>query len=288
MYEDQAASLRRQVDKSRQIKRAKTIAVVSGKGGVGKSNFVLNFAIKLGEENKSVLILDLDIGMGNIDILLGLQAKYSIVQMYENNWSFDDIIEKGPRNVSYVAAGSGLTDIFTQEATMLDHFLKQYDEITTEYDYILFDMGAGVTDQSLFYILAADECFLITTPEPTAMMDAYAMIKHIHKNNDGLPLYLIVNRIDSIKEGKLVVKRLQKVAGEFLGKSLNALGLIPFDKMVSKAVIAQVPFTLFDPSMRASRAIKLIAKQYLSKTIDLDQKSPSLFTVKLRRFIDER
>src|SRR5699024_8869066 len=264
----QAANLRRQMKKRHQTKQAKTISVVSGKGGVGKSNFILNFAIKLSERQQSVLILDLDIGMGNIDILLGLQAKYSIVQMYENKWPIHDIIEKGPNSISYIAAGSGLSEIFNQDDSMFDYFLEQFSEIINEYDYIFFDMGAGVTDVSLSYILATDECFVVTTPEPTAMMDAYSMIKHIDQYNQELPFYLLINRVDSTKEGKLVINRLQKVSEQFLAKSLTALGLVPFDKKVSKAVIAQVPFTLYDPATKASRAVDQIARQYLSDTIN--------------------
>lgn len=286
MFNDQASSLRRTMKKiNNREQQAKTIAVVSGKGGVGKSNFTLNFALKLSEHNKSVLIIDLDIGMGNIDILLGLQAKYSIVQMYENDLSIHDIIEVGPNAISYIAAGSGLSKVFSMNEQMLNYFLDQFSEITSEYDYIFFDMGAGATDDSLSYILATDECIVVTTPEPTAMMDGYAMIKHIYQKNPLLPFYLLINRADSIKEGKQVIERLQKVSEHFLSKSLTALGVLPYDKKVSKAVISQVPFTLYDPQAQASRAVDQIVTQYLTDTINLDKKAPSSFITKLKRFI---
>ncbi len=288
MYNDQAASLRQKMNKINRKKQAKTIAVVSGKGGVGKSNFTINFALKLIEKKKSVLIIDLDIGMGNIDILLGLQSRYSIVQMYENHLSIHDIIEVGPKSIAYISAGSGLSTVFNMDETKLNYFLDQFNQISSEYDYIFFDMGAGATNESLAYILAADECILVTTPEPTSMMDGYAMIKHIHNKNNQLPFYLLINRADSIKEGKQVIRRLQKVTNHFLAKQIEALGVLPDDKKVSKGVIAQVPFVLYDPLTQASRAIDQIANQYLTNTIDLDKKTPSSFITKLKKFIKER
>src|SRR5690625_1210755 len=145
MYDDQASKLRQTMRSRRANRQAKTIAVVSGKGGVGKSNFTLNFALKLIEQKKSVLIIDLDIGMGNIDILLGLQSKHSIVQMYENNLPIHDIIEVGPNSISYIAGGSGLSKLFDLDEVKLNYFLNQFNKISTEYDYIFFDMGAGAT-----------------------------------------------------------------------------------------------------------------------------------------------
>ncbi|MBU5594977.1 MinD/ParA family protein [Amphibacillus sp. MSJ-3] len=284
MINDQASSLRRKMEQINNSKKhAKTISVVSGKGGVGKSNFTLNFALKLSEQKKSVLIIDLDIGMGNIDILLGLQAKYSIVQMYENSLSIQDIIEEGPNSISYIAAGSGLSKIFTMNEAMLNYFLDEFSTITSDFDYIFFDMGAGASDDSLSFILATDECIVVTTPEPTAMMDAYAMIKHIHQKNPNLPFYLLINRASSIEEGKRVIQKLQKVSEHFLAKSITALGVLPYDKKVAKAVIAQVPFTLYDPQALASRTIAQLVNQYLTNTINIDKKAPSSFISKLKR-----
>lgn len=288
MYHDQAANLRQTMQRLKIKKHAKTIAVVSGKGGVGKSNFTINFALKLIEQNKKVLIIDLDIGMGNVDILLGLQAKQSIVEMYENHLSIRDIIEIGPNDIAYISAGSGLSTVFNMDEAKLNYFLDQFNEITSDYDYIFFDMGAGASNDSLAYILAADECILVTTPEPTSMMDGYAMIKHIHYKNEQLPFYLLINRAQSVNEGKQIIKKLQRVTQHFLGKEITPLGVLPDDKKVSKAVISQVPFVLYDSSAHVSRAIEQIVKQYLTDTINVDQKAPSSFISKLKKFIKER
>lgn len=285
---DQAASLRKKISKLQSKTQAKTIAVVSGKGGVGKSNFSLNFALTLSKQEKKVLLFDLDIGMGNIDILMGVHAKRSIVQMFENHLSIHDIIETGPNSLSYIAAGSGLTDIFKMNEDKFNYFLEQLDDLITQFDYIIFDMGAGASADSMFYILAADECIVVSTPEPTSMMDAYAMMKHICSKDFHIPLSLLVNRAESSKDGKLIVKRLQKVMYNFLNKEISPLGILPNDKTVSKAVLSQVPFTLFDSKSKVTVAMEQIVAQYLNNGINIEEKIPSSFIKKLKQFIKER
>lgn len=271
-------------------RQTKTIAVVSGKGGVGKSNFTLNFALSLAGQGKAVLIVDLDIGMGNIDILLGLQANTTIVEMFDKQLPIHDIIEHGPHSINYIAAGSGLSDLFSLDEAKFNYFIDQFETVSSEYDYVFFDMGAGATDESLLFILAADECIVVTTPEPTAMMDAYGMMKHIHQRNASLPFYLLVNRVENAKEGQQIIQRLQKVSERFLAKTLHVLGMIPFDKKVSRAVIKQIPFSMFDTRSPATRAINQIAMKYVSNQTDKNDndKSPSSFITKLKRLLKER
>src|SRR5690625_5265006 len=164
---DQAERLRHKLSPNK--KQAKTIAFASGKGGVGKSNTALNFAIELQDRNFSVLLVDLDIGMGNIDILLGSSSKYTIINFFTEFIPIHGIIESGPKGLSYIAGGANLNDMMHLDDDKLDYFFKQYNMLANTYDYIIFDLGAGITDAILSFILAADECFIITTPEPTAI-----------------------------------------------------------------------------------------------------------------------
>src|SRR5699024_11072489 len=136
--DDQAAKLRQKLQKLSPQHTAKTIAIVSGKGGVGKSNIALNFALSLTKSEKKVLLIDLDIGMGNIDVLLGKTSKYSIVNMFENNLSIYDIIEIGPLSLSYVAGGNGQDHIFHLSNQKFQYFLTQLEQLFSEYDYIIF------------------------------------------------------------------------------------------------------------------------------------------------------
>jgi len=285
---DQAQKLREKLNQLRNTSEAKTIAVISGKGGVGKSNFALNFALSLAKNNKKVLLFDLDIGMGNIDILLGLTPERSIVDMFEEDIPIDDIIEQGPHSLSYIAAGSGLSDIFHFSEEKLDYFYQQLQNLVQSYDYILFDMGAGVTNDSLHFILAANECFVVTTPEPTALTDGYAMIKHITQKQFDLPLYLVVNKAFSQKAGEKTMKRMQDVVSQFLNKSIEPLGILPDDRVVTKAVTSQVPFLSYDEKAKISQALTHLTNQYLEQNIDIHKKVPFRFVSKLKQFMLER
>lgn len=283
---DQAQQLRRQMNKGTQ--QAKTIAVISGKGGVGKSNITLNVAIDLVNRGKKVLIFDLDIGMGNIDILLGLQSKHSIVDMFDQHLSIEEVIETISNGLSYITAGSGLTDLFQMNEEKIHFFLDQFNHVLDRYDFIFFDMGAGATKESLFYILSADECFVVTTPEPTAMMDAYAMIKHVHSRNNDLPFYLIMNRVQTKKDGKIATERLKRVVYQFLKKDMVSLGQLSYDKIVSKAVSKQTPFVISDPKSTITKEIHDLMSDYLTGPDAEPSAKPSGFISKLKKFIKER
>lgn len=285
---DQAQKLREKLNQLRNTSEAKTIAVISGKGGVGKSNFALNFALSLTKKKKKVLLFDLDIGMGNIDILLGLTPKRSIVDLFEDDLTLDDIIEKGPESLSYIAAGSGLSEIFQFSEDKLDYFYQQLQELVQSYDYILFDMGAGVTNDSLHFILAANECFVVTTPEPTALTDGYAMIKHITQKHSELPMYLIVNKAFSHRAGENTMERMQNVVSQFLNKSIEPLGILPDDRVVTKAVTKQVPFISYDEKAKISQALTSMTNQYLEQNINIHEKVPFTFVSKLKQFMLER
>ncbi|RKL69013.1 cobyrinic acid a,c-diamide synthase [Salipaludibacillus neizhouensis] len=258
---DQADSLRNQLlvaDEGNEKSNTsiQVISVVSGKGGVGKSNFVVNFALGLQKRNKNVLIIDLDIGMANIDILLGQSSKYSIVDMLEQEMSIWSIVEKGPLGLSYVAGGSGLTRLFEMNKEKADFFYRQIESLESSFDYILLDMGAGVTTSSLHFLLSSHEILLVTTPEPTSITDAYAMIKFIHLEDEEIPISMVVNRAFSKKEADRTAENVINVTNRFLNKSITYLTYIPNDDTVLKAVRSQQPFLLLAPNSKCSKAIE--------------------------------
>ncbi|SHN16409.1 MinD/ParA family protein [Gracilibacillus kekensis] len=282
---DQASKLRQKITGLNSQFHAKTIAIVSGKGGVGKSNIALNFSLSLANQGKKVLLFDLDIGMGNIDILLGKSSKYSIINMFENNLSIYDIIESGPNSLFYIAGGSGQDHIFYLDDERLDYFLEQLELLFREYDYIIFDMGAGVTRETIHYILAVDECILVTTPEPTSMTDAYSMVKHI-LSQQSIQFHLIINRSKSEKQGIDIMNRMSSAIKRFLHHDITPLGTIPDDESVVEAVIDQQPFILHNPKAKASKAIEQVTKQFLGEIPKI--KDNSGFLSKLKRLITER
>lgn len=282
---DQAEQLRNRLKNHVPHTRAKTIAIASGKGGVGKSNFTINFALKLIEQQKKVLIMDFDIGMGNIDILLGVSPHHSFVDLFKQNTSIKDIIEEGPHNLSYIAGGSGLSEIFNLDEQKYHYFHYQFEQLVAMYDYILFDMGAGATEDSLLLMSAAEEVVLVTTPEPTSITDAYAMLKHLVNNDSQVEIQVLTNRSISKQSAKDTFERLNMVANKFLDKRVHYLGTIPDDRMVFESVLNQIPFVISHPKSAASKAVHSIVEGYLNEP---KQSRDESFLSKLRRFVRER
>ncbi|GAA0461382.1 MinD/ParA family protein [Alkalibacillus silvisoli] len=278
---DQAYNLRQRM--KLQEKQSKTIAIFSGKGGVGKSNFALNFSMELIEKGNKVLIFDLDIGMGNIDILLGLQSRKSIMTMLEKKLQISDIIEVGPNNLSYVAAGTGLSDFFHLDEQGHTYFMEQLQSIINSYDYIIFDLGAGMNEEHLAFIEAADESIVVTTPEPTSITDAYAAIKRVivHTQRQKLKLSLMVNRVSNQEEGQFTYNKLHAVVSKFLQHELHLFGMLPEDSNIREAVKEQKPFTLFNKKTKASKAIKKLVENYPSVETDFN-KSEHKFVDRLK------
>ena len=260
---DQAENLRRKLEMKQTDAVARTLAVLSGKGGVGKSNFSLNFSISLSMQQKKVLLFDMDIGMGNIDILIGQHSAYSIVDFFENRRRLDEIITEGPEGISIITGGTGLTHLFTLDEEKFSRFQEEFLSLLKRFDYIVFDMGAGITEDSAKFLFCVDELIVVTTPEPTSVMDAYSTIKYIQAHKEGVPFFLVCNRVFTNKEGKETIMRIQNALRKFLGFEAVALGYIPDDKTVSKAVSKQVPFLLSHPGSAVSQSITEIAKRYM-------------------------
>ena len=287
MY-DQAQRLRQRVSDANNNHSCKTISIISGKGGVGKSTTVLNFAIELQKRNKKVLIFDLDIGMGNIDILLGQQSKYTIANFFEEFLPIHDMIEVGPKGLSYIAGGTAFDHLLELDDDNLQYFFSQYEILTNSYDYIFFDLGAGLSKSSLAFILSSDECFLITTPEPTSIADAYSTIKQIVKENRTLPILAFMNRSPSVRDGNKMLAKFADVTHKFLQKEIVQLGSLPFDQIVPKSVSRQIPYVLLKEKASVSKAMREIVERYihLVETKEMKEiKEEETFIQKLKNFL---
>lgn len=285
---DQAERLREKLAKTNDKPLARTISFISGKGGVGKSNIALNFALSLGQKDKKVLLIDFDIGMGNIEILLGRSAETSMIDMFEAGLRMSDIIQQGPNELDFISGGYGLTRIFELNQNKRDHFFHEYSVAMQSYDFIIFDMGAGVTEDSLFFILASDECIVITTPEPTSITDSYSMIKHIVNKQPNMPIYIVMNRHISETTGLETLKHFEKVVWKFLGKTVTIIGNHPSDQTAQEAVLRQVPFILLNKRSAISRSIRVMVENYLNdKPLDNELVTLS-FIQKLKGFIGKR
>ncbi|WP_099352437.1 MinD/ParA family protein [Fredinandcohnia onubensis] len=282
---DQATALRNKLGSmNNEQDQPKTIAVISGKGGVGKSNFSLNFSIALSQFGKKALLFDMDIGMGNIDILMGITAHHTIVDLFEKNLSITDLLIKGPNGIDYIAGGNGLPSLFKLDESKSQYLIDQLQSVLHDYDYIIFDMGAGMSEESVKFLMAMDEIFVITTPEPTSITDAYSVIKYICLFDQSIPMYLIVNRADNESEGMQTLKRLKQAVLQFLIKEINLLGVLLDDKTVQKAVSHQEPFLLYAPKSVISKNLLDICKNYLGSEINQEKNQHTSFISKLQRF----
>ncbi|MFK4997994.1 MinD/ParA family protein [Bacillus sp. N9] len=226
------------------------------KGGVGKSNISLNLAVTLADKGKHVLLFDLDIGMGNVNILLGRTTTNDLSHFLRNEASLPSIIHTSDDGVSYISAGNGLNEIVEINPTTLERLIHGLKELQETYDYIIFDMAAGANTPALNLLLSVDDIFVISTPEPTAMTDAYSMMKFISMEEVNNRFLLICNRADHEQQGQETLQRLQKTARTFLNREAIALGVLPEDKHVRKAVISQVAFARKFPKAAITNQLK--------------------------------
>lgn len=263
---DQAESLRAMVHSRATAagqdlprRTAKIITVSSGKGGVGKSNFILNLALILQSMGKKVLLFDADIGMANIDVLMGVSPKYNLYHLLKGEKTISEIIQYGEAELPFIAGGSGLMELFSLSEEDLTYFTNQIEDISGEMDFILFDTGAGLSKETLKFITAADECFVVTTPEPTSITDAYALIKVVSGSRSDMKFKLVVNRVSNEEEARFVSQKIILVARRFLDLEISLLGYVSDEAFVMNAVKRQVPFSVAYPHCSATRDIRQIA-----------------------------
>ena len=258
---DQAENLRRLANKDNSKKKAKIITITSGKGGVGKSNFVVNMGITLHKKGKKVLIFDADIGMGNDDVLMGVLPRYNVFDLLEGK-DINEVVVEGPYGINLLPGGSGINYIENLEEKERLAFIEKLTSLD-EYDYIFIDTGAGINKNVLAFIACSEETIVITTPEPTSLTDAYSLIKatdHFKLTNTA---NVIVNRAFSIKDGEETYNKLKRAVEKFLTIKVNYLGSISEDRKLVEGVRAQVPFTILHPKCDASKSIERISNKLI-------------------------
>jgi flagellar biosynthesis protein FlhG len=263
---DQAQHLRDLINPSPTAplgKQTKVVTVTSGKGGVGKSNFTLNFALALSAKGKKVVVFDADIGLANIDVLMGANPKANLYDLIRREKTIWDILEKGPGGIEYVAGGSGFRELMNLNEAELNYFTDQISQLNGYADYLFFDTGAGLSKETLHFIMAADEVIIVTIPEPTSITDAYAIIKMVHTLKEDVSFQIVVNRSTDHKEGKQTADKITMVAKQFLHMDIKTLGYVPDDPSVSKAVKKQMPFTTLYPYCQATRGVDHLAQLFI-------------------------
>lgn len=253
-----------QATKLRQMARqpglgAHAIAVVSGKGGVGKSNFAVNVTLALAARGVRTALIDLDMGLANADLLLNVQPRYSLAHVLSGLRTVEEITTIGPYGLTFIPGASGLHGLANLSEFERQGLAAQLRKLDRSTDIMVFDCGAGLSRNVMTFAQAADRVIVVTTPEPTAITDAYAMIKSCRTNAHSLPMSLMVNMAAGRSEAQQVFRRISGVCKRFLNFSIADGGFILHDTHVELAVRERKPFVLAYPSSRASACIGAIA-----------------------------
>lgn len=273
---DQADKLRQLIDglkeskpekKESEAKNSNTrvITVTSGKGGVGKTNVTVNLAICLSRLGYRVIILDVDFGLANIDLVFGITPEFSLADVISESKSIQEVLTDGPAGIKFISGGSGVEELVNLDATKLENFIKNISLLDSFCDIILVDTGAGLSDSVMSFVMASDEVLVVASPEPTSITDAYALIKMLANRDKAKKVSILINKAENEKESKEVLNKICIVSKRFLGLELMQLGYIQRDDAVIKAVKLQSPFTISFPDSKAALTLMSVAEKIVNK-----------------------
>ncbi|MFT5755322.1 MAG: flagellar biosynthesis protein FlhG [Alteromonadaceae bacterium] len=256
---DQASGLRK-MQTSQQIK---VIAVSGGKGGVGKTNISLNTAIALAQLGKKVLVLDADLGLANVDVMLGLRVQRNLSHVLSGECELDDIIIEGPAGIKVIPATSGTQSMV--DLTPAEHagLIRAFSDMKTVFDVLIVDTAAGISDMVLSFCRASQDVLLVVCDEPTSITDCYALMKLLSRDHGIFKFKVVANMVRSPGEGQQLFGKLSKVSDRFLDVALDLVGVVPYDENIRKSVRKQKAIVEAFPDSPASKAIINLAKNII-------------------------
>ncbi|MBA6326982.1 MinD/ParA family protein [Colwellia sp. MB02u-6] len=257
---DQASGLR----KMQNPQYIKVIAVSGGKGGVGKTNVSLNTAISLAKLGKRVLVLDADLGLANVDVMLGLRVKRNLSHVLSGECELDDIIIQGPAGINIIPATSGTQSMV--DLTPAEHagLIRAFSDMKTKFDILIVDTAAGISDMVLSFCRASQDVLLVVCDEPTSITDCYALMKLLSRDHGLFKFKVLANMVRTPNEGKNLFAKLAKVTDRFLDVTLELVAVIPYDENIRKSVRKQQAIVEAYPNSPASIGLKALAKNIVS------------------------
>lgn len=237
------------------------IAVTSGKGGVGKTSLSANIGIAMAQAKSRVVLFDADLQLANVDVALGLTPEFSLQHVVAEQQKLVDVLTEGPEGLKVVTGGSAISSLMNAGPKRMATFFDQFEELAEQTDILIFDTGAGLDNRVLRFFAMSDELVLVTTPDPTAVTDAYATAKIAFRRKPDAKISVIVNMVRSEAEGQAVFQALSDISWNFLKKHLDYLGSVHEDQRVSQAIRKRVPFVVSAPECQAAQDVQAIAKQ---------------------------
>jgi flagellar biosynthesis protein FlhG len=245
-------------DRPKQYK-AKVLAVASGKGGVGKTNLAANLSIYLARMGKQVMLVDADLSLGNLDVILNIQSKYTLAHVVSGRKSMEEVVHMGPEEIEVVCAASGMEELANLSKFHQARLIRELSALALHSDIVIVDTAAGIARSVTSFCLAADHVLVVTTPDATAMTDAYGMIKVLVRNDYQGQINLVVNMVDTLSQGKQIYLQMASVARQFLSANLYYAGAVLHDAHVVSAVRTRKPVVLAYPKSPASLSIGRLA-----------------------------
>ena len=244
----------------------RVIAVTSGKGGVGKTNITANLAYLLSSQGKKVLLLDADTGLANIDIILGITPKYNLSHVLSGEKTLAESVVQGPGGIKILPASSGIKGMAELSKGQKFTLIEELDGLDENFDYMLIDTAAGITENVLYFNMVAGEIIVVVTPEPTSLTDAYALIKILYRDYSVKRFMLVVNMVRDSNEAIAVARRLNSATNHFLDLPISYLGHILQDRNVSEAVRQQRLLTETHSDSKACKGMSDIITELCRRT----------------------
>ena len=244
--------------------RCRTIAVAAGKGGVGKSSISVNLGTALSLAGKDVILLDADMGLANLDVLLGLAPTRNLGHLLDGSCGINEILINGPHGVRIVPAGSGARRLAHASTAELAAVIGAFDLLDEQPDYLIVDTAAGVGDSVALFAAAADDVLLVVCDEPASITDAYALLKVLTKNFGVKSCQMVANQVANAREGKHLYEKLNRAVSHFLGMRLDYMGFVPRDERLRQAIRRQTTIVDTDPNSPSGAALKKLAQSVLA------------------------